>query len=197
MSKKLLFAIMAVVLCVGMVGGALAYFTDSQTSAANTFTSGTVKIALSGDVASGFTLTGMAPGDSVTKYLYVTNTGTLPVWFAGYINSWAQSVGGYIDQFSVQIYQEPDFYSPEELLTPVGGMPLTSLIGKANALINPSVAYDPLTPGGQAAYKFVITLNLNASNAYQGQTMWATLKFDAIQSSNYSFLDAATLLKTP
>jgi predicted ribosomally synthesized peptide with SipW-like signal peptide len=193
--KKILLVVMSLVVCIGLIGAAFAYFTDTQTSAANTFTSGTVKISLSGDVAAGFTSAGMAPGDSVTKYLYVTNNGTLPVWFAGYINNWAQSVGGFIDQFNLQVWQEPSTTYPGEYKLYDG--PVTGLIGKANALINPSVAYPPLPGGYQAAFKFVITLPLATPDAYQGQTMWATLKFDAIQSDNFTFYNAATQLRTP
>jgi predicted ribosomally synthesized peptide with SipW-like signal peptide len=45
--KKLLFAIMAIVLCVGLIGGAFAYFTDTQTSSGNTFTAGSTYLLMS------------------------------------------------------------------------------------------------------------------------------------------------------
>jgi len=45
--KKLLFAIMAIVLCVGLIGGAFAYFTDTQASSGNKFTAGYTELMLS------------------------------------------------------------------------------------------------------------------------------------------------------
>jgi predicted ribosomally synthesized peptide with SipW-like signal peptide len=49
--KKVLFAIMAIVLCVGLIGGAFAYFTDTQASTGNTFTSGFSKLSISNGVS--------------------------------------------------------------------------------------------------------------------------------------------------
>ena len=46
MSKKLLFAIMAIVLCVGLVGGAFSYFTDTVTSNSNTLQAGTLNVEI-------------------------------------------------------------------------------------------------------------------------------------------------------
>jgi predicted ribosomally synthesized peptide with SipW-like signal peptide len=44
--KKILFALMAVVLCVGLVGGAFAYFTDTQASSNNVFASGNIQLSM-------------------------------------------------------------------------------------------------------------------------------------------------------
>jgi predicted ribosomally synthesized peptide with SipW-like signal peptide len=45
--KKLLFAIMAIVLCVGLIGGAFAYFTDTLSSSGNNFTAGYTELLMS------------------------------------------------------------------------------------------------------------------------------------------------------
>lgn len=42
--KRILFSLMAVVLCLGLVGGAFAYFSDVETSSGNTFTAGTLDL---------------------------------------------------------------------------------------------------------------------------------------------------------
>lgn len=57
--KKLLFSLMAVVVCVGIVGSSLAYFTDVETSTGNTITAGTLDLKVS-DRNEGF-------GDGVTQ----------------------------------------------------------------------------------------------------------------------------------
>ena len=47
--KKILFSVMGVVLCLGLMGGAFAYFSDVETSEDNTFTAGTIDLALNGE----------------------------------------------------------------------------------------------------------------------------------------------------
>jgi len=73
--KKVLFAIMAIVLCVGLIGGAFAYFSDTQASTGNTFTAGNVwlEMANSSGVYSKTnavfaTVGNMAPGHEVGPY---------------------------------------------------------------------------------------------------------------------------------
>lgn len=44
--KKILITVMAVALCLGLMGGAFAYFSDVETSEGNTFTAGTIDLAL-------------------------------------------------------------------------------------------------------------------------------------------------------
>jgi predicted ribosomally synthesized peptide with SipW-like signal peptide len=46
--KKLLFTVMACVLCIGLMGSAFAYFSDYETSTGNTFTAGTIDIDIDG-----------------------------------------------------------------------------------------------------------------------------------------------------
>jgi predicted ribosomally synthesized peptide with SipW-like signal peptide len=192
--KKILLLLMAVVVCVGLIGAAFAYFTDTQSSAANSFTAGTVKLTLSGDLANGISLGNMAPGDTYTGNINVTNSGTLPVWFAGYIGSYDQNMPGFINQFTVQISQVTSpTYPGSYVLVPTESF--ANLIGKSNALIDPDNAFAALPAGQTATYQFVITLPLATDTSFQGKTAWAKLQFDAIQSANFTFPDAAMKLK--
>lgn len=82
--KKVLFGIMAVALCVGMIGSAFAYFSDTEKSSGNTFTAGTLDLQLSNNgidyfngVSSTFSMANMAPGDSFTRTLYLWNAGSV------------------------------------------------------------------------------------------------------------------------
>jgi predicted ribosomally synthesized peptide with SipW-like signal peptide len=87
MSKKLLFAIMAVILCIGLVGGAFSYFTAKVTTNNNVMNAGTIALQISNDninfttsTSASINLTNMAPGVPVTtNNIYLKNTGTLPV----------------------------------------------------------------------------------------------------------------------
>jgi spore coat-associated protein N len=93
--KKILFTLMAVALCLGLVGGAFAYFSDSETSTGNTFTAGTLDLKVDTDPTSGVTwsddplptlnsiteidnmINNMAPGDSISGDFGIKNDGTI------------------------------------------------------------------------------------------------------------------------
>jgi len=87
--KKVLFALIACVLCAGMVGGAFAYFTDVETSSGNVMQAGTLNIQIgdndesyndSGVTASFNSPVGLKPGDTFTTgSLYLKNTGTMAI----------------------------------------------------------------------------------------------------------------------
>lgn len=90
--KKILFVLMACVLCIGLVGGAFAYFSDTETSSGNTFTAGTLDLVLSNDgssytdgvVATWVSPTNWAPGDpEVIAELRMQNSGTIGVKLVG------------------------------------------------------------------------------------------------------------------
>jgi spore coat-associated protein N len=81
--KKLLFILMACVLCLGLVGGAFAAFSDTEESTGNTFTAGTLDLTLDGTwTGSGgslpVSLTNMKPTDQTTITLNLNNVGSLP-----------------------------------------------------------------------------------------------------------------------
>jgi predicted ribosomally synthesized peptide with SipW-like signal peptide len=86
--KKVLFALIACVLCAGMVGGAFAYFTDVEKSTGNTASAGTIDIQLA-DNNQGFTNAGvtasfnigpLAPGQTATTgAIAIKNVGSLAI----------------------------------------------------------------------------------------------------------------------
>ncbi len=84
--RKTLFALLAVILSIGLAGGAFAYFTDTINSNNNTFTSGVPVIAISNggpyvtdDSCVVATASDMAPGHSVGPFdVYFKNVGTMP-----------------------------------------------------------------------------------------------------------------------
>jgi len=83
--KKILITVMAVVLCLGLMGAAFAYFSDTETSSGNTFTAGTLDLVLSDDDETdldGVTATWVspahwAPGDTVEATLRIKNIGSI------------------------------------------------------------------------------------------------------------------------
>ena len=88
--KKLLFSLMAVALCSGMVGSSFAYFTDVETSTGNTFTAGTLGLEIKDDstwdpdpwgdgVDQTWKMDLMEPGVSfVTNYVAMREVGSIP-----------------------------------------------------------------------------------------------------------------------
>jgi len=86
---------MACVLCIGLVGGAFAYFDDTETSTGNLFTAGTLDLKVDTDPGPGVTwsdgglpnlnsiselnamINNMAPGDSISGNFGIKNDGTI------------------------------------------------------------------------------------------------------------------------
>jgi predicted ribosomally synthesized peptide with SipW-like signal peptide len=90
--KKILFAVMAIVAAVGLVGGAFAYFTDSATSTTNQFTAGVLSIddALVAE-SPAIVITNMAPGDVTGEYtITIKNNGSMNL---GWLGDWQFSGG--------------------------------------------------------------------------------------------------------
>jgi predicted ribosomally synthesized peptide with SipW-like signal peptide len=91
--KKLLFTIMACVLSLGLVGGAFAYFTDTETSSTNSFTAGTLTLDSAGIAsATPIVISCMAPGDVTGEYVItIKNTGCIDLAWLG---DWQFTGGG-------------------------------------------------------------------------------------------------------
>jgi predicted ribosomally synthesized peptide with SipW-like signal peptide len=94
--KKLLILTMSIVLALGMIGSAFAYFSDTETSTGNSFTAGTLNldVTIFGDGPAGkvdvhenadgtndyVVFSDLAPGDSGSIVWNITNTGSLDGW---------------------------------------------------------------------------------------------------------------------
>jgi spore coat-associated protein N len=83
--KKILITVMVLVVCVGMIGSAFAYFSDTETSTGNTFTAGTLDLVLQdadeawddGVTATWVSPAGWKPGQEVTATLKMKNIGSI------------------------------------------------------------------------------------------------------------------------
>lgn len=77
---KIVKSFLVIALVIGAVGATTkAFFSDTGTSTANTFTAGTLDLKLDGidDTTANWMMPNMAPGDSVSGSIALTNTGTL------------------------------------------------------------------------------------------------------------------------
>lgn len=86
--KKILFSLLAVVMCVGMIGSAFAYFTDVETSQDNVFQAGTLNIQIKDNnegfrdtpVSASYSISGLAPGQTFeTDAVYLKNIGSITI----------------------------------------------------------------------------------------------------------------------
>jgi len=85
MNKRIIFSLMSIVSAFAIIGGATyAYFTSSQSVLGNTISTGTMnfegRITDASGVSTGdsgkFSVSGLIPGESVVRCLFVKNTGT-------------------------------------------------------------------------------------------------------------------------
>ncbi|MCK4781335.1 SipW-dependent-type signal peptide-containing protein [Candidatus Parcubacteria bacterium] len=81
MSKNIIIslAIIGAVAAIA-VTGTIAYFFDTETSSGNTFTAGTIDLTLNETAGAPINLTNMAPGDTASGSMVVTNVGSLVGW---------------------------------------------------------------------------------------------------------------------
>jgi len=89
-------------LCVGALGslaamGVFGAFSSTTTNAGNTITAGTVAIADNDAGAAMYSITGAKPGESVSKCIKVTYTGSLDADVRIYTGSTIGSLGQYVD----------------------------------------------------------------------------------------------------
>ncbi len=106
--KKLLFTLMACVLCLGIVGGAFAYFTDVEKSTGNVMGAGTLDLQIA-DNDEGYTNNGvsasfnspanLAPGQEFTTgVVYLKNVGTMDIrWIWARFCNLVEGGGAYTD----------------------------------------------------------------------------------------------------
>jgi len=98
MMKRILVTLVAIGL-LSMVGGlaGFAVFTDTASVGSNTFTTGTVDISTSPTTAL-VTFSNMAPGDSVTNGITVTNAGSLALRYAITSTTTENTLAAQLDQ---------------------------------------------------------------------------------------------------
>ena len=77
---KIVKSLLVIALVIGAVGATTkAFFSDTGTSSANTFTAGTLDLKMNtlDNTTANWTMPNMAPGESVSASIALTNTGTL------------------------------------------------------------------------------------------------------------------------
>jgi len=168
---------MAMVLVIGLVGaGTMAYFSDTETSEDNTFAAGTLDLDLTGGGPLPFQVTsspGMAPGDTVTGTVTVTNSGTLALRYA--MTTTPDNTSMLDEQLTV-------------VITDPSGTPLYSGVLSNAGIGNPAQGEQSgdrvLAAGGSEILTFTVTLPAGSDNTYQGLSCTINFVFNAEQTAN-------------
>jgi hypothetical protein len=167
-----------------------AFFTGTQSVTGNTFSTGTVKIGVS-PASAALTVGTMAPGDSVTAPLTVSNTGSLAQRYAVLSTTDATDADFLAAQLQMTVKSGVTtcttagftatgtvVYGPG-VLGSTGG---TKVIG--DAAQGAQAGDRSLAAGASEVLCAQVTLPTATGNAYQNATTTAVLRFDAEQTTN-------------
>jgi hypothetical protein len=189
--KKVVISLLVigVVAAVALIG-AIALFTSSETNPSNSFSTGTVDLAINPTSAM-FTVSNMAPGDVQYSGLQVTNSGTLQLRYAMTTTVDGNSTldeqldltmdvvtGAGVDTIwftADDVVGEANIYGPDGALS-------AAVIG------DPTQGADAgdrtLAASGSERLRFKVTLPLSTPNSYQGTSCTVSFVFDAEQTTN-------------
>ncbi len=183
-------------------GATFAYFTDTVTSAGNSFAAGKLDINLRTDVPiqnAPFKVTGMMPGETAEAYFTVVNDGTVDMQWRAYISS--GDGGALFGALRVKkIILNPSDYEGYDALNAYTlggpGKDITLFSGTLpfSVLLNPkngNLEWDddkagPFKPNWASVYKVVVEMDPNADNTYNGKSWSGDLKFEAFQTNDDS-----------
>ncbi len=173
--------------------GVSAFFTDTANLNTNTFTAGTLDIKLNGSdsVTGAFAVSGMAPGDTSTQTVAVTNPGSLALRYA-------ISAGTVTDALAMKdilvlriktlgascaAFDGTTLYDSSVGSEGIDGPASFKLVG--DAAQGAQTGDRPLAgAGGAESLCFRIELPITAPNSVQGGTANAQWVFSAEQTSN-------------
>jgi spore coat-associated protein N len=190
--RRLILALIVVAVALVGVTSAVtgAFFTDTKSITANTFTTGTVKLGV-GPTSAAITFANMAPGDTVTSPITVSNTGSLSERYAVLSTSDVTDANFLAAQLQMTIKSgvttctTGGFTATGAVIYNAGVLGSTAgskVIGDA---AQGAQAGDRVLASGTSETLCVqVTLPMATGNAYQGATTTDTLKFDSEQTAN-------------
>jgi predicted ribosomally synthesized peptide with SipW-like signal peptide len=168
-TRKFLFILIAVGLCLSLMGSALAYFDDTEASTDNSFEVGTWAIdADGGGNTAALTIEEPNPGASGAKTWAVTNTGTVPAYVDMSVSVSVSGNVTMVDYVLVHLYvagYAGSIYGSDGSFLPISGAAgaydTNLALGPGASLgvaldWNVSDAYVP-----EAGDKLIITINLD------------------------------------
>lgn len=207
-NKKILISVMSIVTSLAMVGGAtFAFFTDTATSTANTFSSGTLNLLVDDaneptpapSVTGSLTISDFAPGQSTTGFISLHNPGTLAIAEVELTADTTPTDGGTDGSDIRNVLQLAvvldDTVTPDPACA--DGVNLTStiepLVGNGDGTLtlaefdNGTDEYDALpglVSGATRNVCFTVTFDPDATDIYQGDSASTTFSFKANQNAS-------------
>jgi hypothetical protein len=178
-----------VVATIGVGATSLALFTSTTSVAANTFSTGTVIIGTSPATAL-VTLATMAPGDSVTSPLTVSNTGTLDLRYAVASVATNTDLKGLKDQLVLTIKTgvtdctSPAGFAADGTSICTGDLDSTAGLIIGNSTTGQQAGDRTLAAGTNEVLCFNVLLPTSTDNTFQGSATTATFTFNAEQTKN-------------
>ena len=155
-----------------VTASAVALWTDTESSSANVFTTGTLDIALTDGTPLPFNVTGMAPGDNVTGTLVVTNSGSLQLRYAMTTTGDGASI----------LDEQLDCVIMEGVTTLYSGKLSSAVIG--NPAQGAQAGDRTLNSGNNETLTFTVSLPIDTDNTYQGLNCSVDFVFAAEQTDN-------------
>ncbi len=192
MNRRILLSLLIITVVVaGTATGAVALFTDQETTAANTFSTGMLDLALTSGNPLPFTVSGMAPGDVVYGGLQVSNSGNMELRYA--INTTADGASILDEQLDLTIdvvtdpgidtvwYTDDDVVGTANIYGPDGVLSY-AVIGNPSS--GAQAGDRTLAASANERLRFKVTLPLSTDNSYQGLSCTVSFVFDAEQTAN-------------
>ncbi|MEI8061388.1 MAG: TasA family protein [Candidatus Berkelbacteria bacterium] len=181
--KSLLTIVAVATIATGATG---AYFTDSKSIAGNSFTTG--RLAITDNTPSYYhvAFTDLKPGDTITKSVVLTNTGSLPIDYltANKIN--VVDADGLLSQIPVSVSAnvagaDGAFFTPDW----TGGTTVGAFFADSNILDAPSYYRTPagiINVGQDYVVGIRFTIPTTLGNEWQNRTASFDLVFTGEQS---------------
>lgn len=190
MKRKLVLTSAVVLILALLAAGTFAYFTKNA-RATNVITTGTISIQLNDEIKetgaektdTGWTLSGVMPGQAVEKAVSVTNTGTSPAWLRVKLDIAVEMAAGKTDTWQgqnvLQFAVNPDWFLAEDGYY-YYSKPVAEKAGTAELFAKDS--------SGQST----LMLNPQLPNDYQGCAVTINVLAQAVQVKNNNiYVDAS------
>lgn len=203
--KKILLSVLTIALVTFVAVKATgAYFSSTDSSLANSFTTGTLILRIASPSQQGhqvFNVTGLEPGKSVSGCITVVNDGSIPMKWKAYITNGSGDLYQEL-KLTELVLNSSTCPNPEGLTgyTVAGPANLSLLTNPvsfadlANPISTP-LLWDPSKGTHPAAfdvkwaatYKMVVTMDSDADDSFQGKSWTGNLIFYGTQVENTSF----------
>jgi predicted ribosomally synthesized peptide with SipW-like signal peptide len=185
MDKKILVSMMLVGLVAALAGAGLhAYFSDTETSTGNTFTAGTLnlKVGDTDPTTWKITISGLKPGDSGSRSVTVTNTGTLDGKLSiSFINLVDNENG--LTEPEVKLDDDDSSGELAENLNLIITIDSTTIYnGPASGITSASLSNYPLNAGQSATFTVAYSIDSNVGNIIQSDIAGFDIVFSLVQA---------------